>query len=631
MKRSTIALTIEDFGKTAVDIGRLAENKAVQVRVDLSKILLQEPKATASLVVESPSGDKYPAITRMEGKILIWDVAAADVASAGKGKVQLNVIGTNGEVLKSAVAVIRISGSIVGNGQAPNPVQNWIDSATKALNEAYAIVAELQQKLDDGEFVGPQGDPGATGATPNIQIGSVETGNPGTDAEASMSGTPEAPILNLKIPRGADGSGSVSKVDGVWPASGNVPLGAVRYSAAQNLTEAQQAQARENISAAKNAAMTGATASAAGAGGLVPAPAAGDQEKVLHGNGTWKKIDLSGKTVDITATELTGKSTADRAAMYAAGTRLLKVVNGDTEVLLGLDADGSAEWLGSNKPLNNLLDNSNFSNAVNQRGASSYTGIGYGIDRWFGRINAQTVEVRSTDVTATSTSNGYAGIKQKIENIAKYAGKTVTLCARLYSTSTVGVGFADANGDDLITQTAEGSTSVKVLACTYTVPADATPDSLVPLIKVQGINNAYMRIYWAALYEGSYTADTLPPYTPKGYAAELAECQRYFVSVSYNKTMLCGNTGNASGVGARIYLSLGTRMRINPTVSAFVVSASYYGGTKNNLTFTPSNADVNNTGLCFYGNFSSAVSESPTYVDVVYQIHNADLEISADL
>ena len=254
MKRSTIALTIEDFGKTAVDIGRLAENKAVQVRVDLSKILLQEPKATASLVVESPSGDKYPAITRMEGKTLIWDVAAADVASAGKGKVQLNVIGTNGEVLKSAVAVIRISGSIVGNGQAPNPVQNWIDSATKALNEAYAIVAELQQKLDDGEFVGPQGDPGATGATPNIQIGSVETGNPGTDAEASMSGTPEAPILNLKIPRGADGSGSVSKVDGVGPASGNVPLGAVRYSAAQNLTEAQQAQARENISAAKNAA-----------------------------------------------------------------------------------------------------------------------------------------------------------------------------------------------------------------------------------------------------------------------------------------------------------------------------------------------------------------------------------------
>ena len=135
----------------------------------------------------------------------------------------------------------------------------------------------VQQKLDAGEFVGPQGPEGktgatgpqgetgqtgpqgetgatgATGATPNIQIGTVATGNPGTDVEASISGTAENPRLNLKIPRGADGSGSVSKVDGVGPASGNVPLGAVRYSAAQNLTEAQQAQARENISAAKNA------------------------------------------------------------------------------------------------------------------------------------------------------------------------------------------------------------------------------------------------------------------------------------------------------------------------------------------------------------------------------------------
>ena len=35
-------------------------------------------------------------------------------------------------------------------------------------------------------------------------------------------------------------------------------------------------------------------------------------------------------------------------------------------------------------------------------------------------------------------------------------------------------------------------------------------------------------LLWAALYEGAYTADTLPAYVYKGYAAELAECQRYF-------------------------------------------------------------------------------------------------------
>ena len=34
---------------------------------------------------------------------------------------------------------------------------------------------------------------------------------------------------------------------------------------------------------------------------------------------------------------------------------------------------------------------------------------------------------------------------------------------------------------------------------------------------------------WAALYEGEYTAANLPFYKPKGYAAELRECQRYFI------------------------------------------------------------------------------------------------------
>lgn len=547
MKRSTIALTIEDFGKTAVDIGRLAENKAVQVRVDLSKILLQEPKATASLVVESPSGDKYPAITRMEGKTLIWDVAAADVASAGKGKVQLNVIGTNGEVLKSAVAVIRISGSIVGNGQAPNPVQNWIDSATKALNEAYAIVAELQQKLDDGEFVGPQGDPGATGATPNIQIGSVETGNPGTDVEASISGTAENPLLNLKIPRGADGSGSVSKVDGVEPDNGDVPLGAVRYSAAQSLTEAQQAQARENISAAKNAAMTGATASAAGAGGLVPAPGAGDEGNVLHGDGTWKKIDLSGKTVEITATELTGKSTADRAAMYAAGTRLLKVMNGDTEVLLGLDADGSTEWLGSNKPIRNLLDNSDFSHPVAQAGQNAMHGATkYVCDRWI-----------TWDGQDATFSNGAITLGSLIDQNVDISFFDIS---KRY---TIAIGLADGT---ISTNTGLLSDNIGtyVSACFFGKHIDRW------FARIGG----GQIVKWAALYEGSYTADTLPPYTPKGYAAELAECQRYYQACATLQLPIKNpdvDTNNIFQNSVQFF----EPMRIAPTINAAVGNSEY--------------------------------------------------------
>lgn len=49
------------------------------------------------------------------------------------------------------------------------------------------------------------GPVGPTGATPDLQIGTVETGAPGSAAEASITGTPEEPLLNLKLPRGQQG------------------------------------------------------------------------------------------------------------------------------------------------------------------------------------------------------------------------------------------------------------------------------------------------------------------------------------------------------------------------------------------------------------------------------------------
>ena len=51
---------------------------------------------------------------------------------------------------------------------------------------------------------------GADGAVPDIQIGTVTTLPAGSDATASMGGTAENPLLNLGIPRGADGQGSGS-------------------------------------------------------------------------------------------------------------------------------------------------------------------------------------------------------------------------------------------------------------------------------------------------------------------------------------------------------------------------------------------------------------------------------------
>ena len=60
---------------------------------------------------------------------------------------------------------------------------------------------------------GPQGETGPTGATPDIQIGTVTTGAAGSQAAATMTGTPEHPLLNLTIPKGDKGDAATTVAD----------------------------------------------------------------------------------------------------------------------------------------------------------------------------------------------------------------------------------------------------------------------------------------------------------------------------------------------------------------------------------------------------------------------------------
>ena len=52
---------------------------------------------------------------------------------------------------------------------------------------------------------GPTGPTGATGETPTLEIGIITTGEPGTQAAASITGTAPNYVLNLTIPQGPTG------------------------------------------------------------------------------------------------------------------------------------------------------------------------------------------------------------------------------------------------------------------------------------------------------------------------------------------------------------------------------------------------------------------------------------------
>ena len=82
---------------------------------------------------------------------------------------------------------------------------------------------------------------GPTGATPDIRIGTVTTGAPGSSAAASMTGTAEEPLLNLTIPAGetgADGAPGEDGADGTDGVSPEVTITAITGGHRVTITDA---------------------------------------------------------------------------------------------------------------------------------------------------------------------------------------------------------------------------------------------------------------------------------------------------------------------------------------------------------------------------------------------------------
>ena len=92
---------------------------------------------------------------------------------------------------------------------------------------------------------GRDGRPGATGATPRFTVTAV-TGEAGTAASVTQSGTAENPMVEFTIPQGMKGDTGEKGEKG--DPGKDAPQEVVRYTA-QTLDDAQKAQARENIGA----------------------------------------------------------------------------------------------------------------------------------------------------------------------------------------------------------------------------------------------------------------------------------------------------------------------------------------------------------------------------------------------
>lgn len=192
----------------------------------------------------------------------------------------------------------------------------------------------------------------------------------------------------------------------------------------------------------------------------------------------------------------------------------------------------------------NLLDNSDFSQPVNQRGESSYTGKVYGPDRWVGvtagmKASIETYIDRNTKtetgvLTVENTDQSDYGVYGQRLDQAKSAymkGKTFTFAVCHFDgTIDVCSGVCeaeDATGDNTKRMFyATGSGHVQGIGVYKNVSTQCFT------VRINIMAGGTARFKWMALYEGEYTAETLPSYHPKGYAAELAECRRYFYKMN---------------------------------------------------------------------------------------------------
>lgn len=225
-------------------LGKHMETGAVDIGIDCTPWLEDHPDMTIVGYHIPPGGtadDNYPVYAERVGNVLVWHVNREDTAKVGIGT--LEIIGTAAGVedvsnsCKTCIQPRMTTVSAVipegGSSWAVNAVSQTAANATAAqaaqaaaedAASKYPIIGEggswLLWDWEQGAYVdsgvkaqGPEGQPGepgkpgATGLTPDLQIGKVETLAPGSSATASITGTPEKPLLNLGIPQGAEGEG----------------------------------------------------------------------------------------------------------------------------------------------------------------------------------------------------------------------------------------------------------------------------------------------------------------------------------------------------------------------------------------------------------------------------------------
>ena len=271
----------------------------------------------------------------------------------------------------------------------------------------------------------------------------------------------------------------------------------------------------------------------------------------------------------------------------------------------------------------NLLDNSDFAHPVAQAGVNGAHGAtGYAVDRWMLTSGATVSQAADGLKIVSDKTSWTAGIQQRIE--AKRFADVMTFAVRgVFPVACRLFVYIGSGTTNFGTAYFQGDAAERTLVLKLTKPDGLTGDEVVNVYisPDTGSTGTAAVVRWAALYEGEYTAETLPPYVPKGYAAELAECLRYYRRITATNETFAGYCAN--GV-SYCMIPLQT-MRMKPSL---VPSGKFYYtlGNKQGTTTATATAHSANANRAV---IKCAITETGILTGMISP--QGDIDISADL
>lgn len=151
-------LSLEEISTSILFIGFEGEQNHTQVTFYWSSIYSKYPNAVAALTIKPPVGDPYPKAITQTGNKVVWVVSASDVANSGSGEYQLTFT-DDGEIIKTYIGKFNVYNSIVGNGEAPTPVEDWVYRANEALAEIPGRVKDATDEWLEENISNPDSPP----------------------------------------------------------------------------------------------------------------------------------------------------------------------------------------------------------------------------------------------------------------------------------------------------------------------------------------------------------------------------------------------------------------------------------------------------------------------------------------